>query len=32
MEWITRGELKLGYLLYYEEGFNEKMDVCKTTK
>jgi hypothetical protein len=32
MEWIIRGELKLGYLLYYEEAFNEKMDACKNTK
>jgi hypothetical protein len=29
MEWIIRGELKLNYLLYYEETFNENMDACK---
>jgi hypothetical protein len=32
MEWIIKGELKVGYLLYYEETFNEKMDACKKTK
>ncbi len=32
MEWIIKGELKFGYLFYYEEAFNENMDACEKTE